>query len=129
MEDYNPKLICFSCNFGWGYLDEIKAFQTENQIPIACSGKLETRHILTALKEGADGVLILGCEDGHCHFQHGSFRTEKMVYLMQKVLPAFGIEPERVRIEMSHDPEGKKIPELVAEMKRDLAKLGPITRI
>jgi coenzyme F420-reducing hydrogenase delta subunit len=45
------------------------------------------------------------------------------------VLPAFGIEPERVRIEMSHDPEGKKIPELVAEMKRDLAKLGPITRI
>jgi coenzyme F420-reducing hydrogenase delta subunit len=90
---------------------------------------LETRHILTALKEGADGVLILGCEDGHCHFQHGSFRTEKMVYLTQKVLPAFGIEPERVRIEMSHDPEGKKIPELVAEMKRDLAKLGPITRI
>lgn len=131
MEAYNPKIVCISCNFGWGYLnsEETLGATVSNWIPVACSGKIDTHHILKAFKAGADGVLILGCPEGHCHFQDGNYQTRKKVYLIQKVLGAFGIEPERLAMELAIDPEGKKIPQWVARMKNDLAKLGPVKRI
>jgi len=39
-----------------------------------------------------------------------------------------GIEEERIRIELSIDPAGKRIPQLVKEMSKELAKLGPSQR-
>ena len=47
------------------------------------------------------------------------------MYLLRSLLESFGIEKERIRIELSTDPEGKRIRESVEDMKRKLAKLGP----
>jgi F420-non-reducing hydrogenase iron-sulfur subunit len=131
MAAYKPKVICFSCNFGWGYLSDVETLSasTANWIPVACSGKIDTSHILKAFRSGADGVLILGCPEGHCHFQDGNHQTTKKVYLIQKVLGAFGIEPERLNMNQSLDPEGKMIPQLVNDMRENLVKLGPVKRI
>ena len=131
MDMYNPKVVCFSCSFGWGYHNEKNeaAADIMNWIPVICSGKIDTNHILKAFRSGADGVLILGCPEGHCHFQDGNFQTRKKVYLIHKVMDAFGIEPERLRMNMSLDGEGKMIPKLVNEMKESLTKLGPVKSI
>ena len=131
MNAYDPKLVCFSCNFGWGYLSDRASLSTgkQNLIPVVCSGKIETSHILRAFRSGADGVLILGCPEGHCHFQDGNYQTRKKVYLIKKVMNAFGIEPERLGINLSLDPEGDKIPQLIQDMKASLVKLGPIKTI
>ncbi len=131
METYKPKVVCFSCNFGWGYLsdEETLGAATLYWIPVACSGKIDTCHILKAFRAGADGVLILGCPEGHCHFQDGNYQTRKKVYLIHKVLYAFGIEPERLIMDLAIDPEGKKIPLLVAQMRNDLVKLGPVKQV
>ncbi len=128
MSEYEPKLVCFSCKFGWGYLSDEDALsrQIKNWIPIICSGKIDATHVVDAFKKGADGVLILGCPEGECHYQDGNFEAMKRVHLLQKVLGAFGIEEERVRIELSIDPEGKRIPQLVKEMSDDIKKLGPL---
>ena len=128
--EYDPKLVCFSCKFGWGYLENFedlkKAFPL--LMPVDCSGKLDAIHLLKVFKEGADGVLILACEEGHCHFQEGNFRTLKMLYLLKEVLQAHHIEKERMQIAFSLDPEGKEIPNRIAQMKKSLAALGPLDR-
>jgi len=131
MASFEPKLVCFSCKFGWGYLgDEAKLHaQIKNWVPIICSGKVDATHIVDAFKAGADGVLILGCPEGDCHYQDGNFEAKKRVYLLQKVLAAYGIEPERLKIELSMDPEGKKIPELVKRMSENIKKLGPVKKV
>jgi len=131
MKHYEPKLVCFSCKFGWGYLgDEIAlSRQIKNWLPIICSGKIDMTHVLNAFKNGADGVLILGCPEGDCHFQDGNFEAKKRVYLLQKVLESYGIEKERLRIELSLDPEGKSIPQLVKRMSDSIAPLGPVKRV
>jgi len=53
----------------------------------------------------------------------------KKIYLLQKVVEAFGIEPERLQMKFSSDPEGKSIPGLIEEMEEELQKLGPVKRI
>lgn len=131
MKHYEPKLVCFSCKFSWGYLgNEVTlSRQIKNWLPIICVGKIDMTHVLNAFKQGADGVLILGCPEGDCHYQDGNFETRKRVYLLQKVLEFYGIEKERLRIELSCDPEGKSIPQLVKYMSDSIAGLGPVKRI
>jgi len=130
MSQYEPKLVCFSCKFGWGYLvDESDlSREIENWIPIICTGKIDTTHIMDAFEKGADGILILGCPEGDCHYQDGNYEVKKRAHLLRKMLEPMGIEKERVKIELSSDPEGRRIPQLVKEMKKELAKLGPLKR-
>ena len=131
MKHYEPKLVCFSCKFGWGYLadEEEMRGRIKNWVPIICSGKIDAVHILEAFKQGADGVLILGCPEGDCHYQDGNFEARKRVLLLHKIMEAYGIEKERLRIELSMDPEGRMIPEMVKQMSDALAKLGPVKKV
>ncbi len=131
MSDFEPKVVCFSCKFSWGYLADEAALssQIKNWIPIICSGKVDAKHVVEAFQHGADGVLILGCPEGDCHYQDGNLEAKKRVQLIRGVLGSYGIEPERVRMELSLDPEGKKIPEMVKSMTEAVRKLGPVRQI
>jgi len=131
LSEYKPKVVCFSCKFGWGYLTDEGSIsaQTKNWIPIICSGKIDATQMMNAFRAGADGVLILGCPEGNCHYQDGNFEARKKVHLLRKLLEAQGIEKERLRIELSTDPDGRTIPLLAEEMSRDLAKLGPLKSV
>ena len=128
MRDFTPKLVCFTCKFGWGYLNgNGNAKRLKNLVLVACSGKVDATHIIDAFREGADGVLILGCPDRECHFQTGNYQARKRVMLLKKVLKEFGIESGRLKIVLSLDPEGAKIPVFIEEMKKEIAELGPLS--
>jgi F420-non-reducing hydrogenase iron-sulfur subunit len=128
LSEYKPKVVCFSCKFGWGYLtdEDTLSKEIENWIPIICTGKIDATHITKAFEEGADGVLILGCPEGDCHYQDGNYEAKKRVYLLRMLLESMGIEKERIRIELAADPAGKRIQQLVKEMSKELKKLGPV---
>ena len=131
MTDLEPKLVCFSCKFGWGFVAGEKelASKIKDWVPVLCSGKIDTVHVLNAFRQGADGVLILGCSQGDCHFQDGNVQTMKRMSMLQTVLDAHGIEKERVQMKMSLDPEGKAIPQLIKDMSNGLKKLGPVKKV
>ena len=130
MSEYEPKLVCFSCKFSWGYLTDEDALSSkiDNWVPLICTGKIDATHMLEAFRAGADGILILGCAEGDCHYQDGNYEAKKRVYLIRRLLESVGIEKERIRIELSIDPEGKRIAELVEAMRQELAKLGPANK-
>ena len=130
MTEYSPKLVCFSCKFGWGYVGGDGALaKVKNLVPVICSGKVDTTHIMEAFRSGADGVLILGCQEGECHFQIGNFQARKRIALLRKTLKDFGIEPERLMIRLDIDPEGGKMPIVVEEMNNLIRQLGPINSL
>jgi F420-non-reducing hydrogenase iron-sulfur subunit len=127
MGKFDPKLVCFSCKFGWGYLnDNGYEKEIEHLVPVMCSGKVNASHIVDAFKKGADGVIILGCPDNECHFQNGNFQARKRVLLLKKTLADFGIEPSRLKIVLDMDPEGSRIPAAIDGMKAELKDLGPL---
>jgi F420-non-reducing hydrogenase iron-sulfur subunit len=127
LSDYEPKVVCFSCKFSWGYLTDENTLsrKIDSWVPLICTGKIDATHMLDAFSAGADGILILGCPEGDCHYQDGNYEAKKRVYLIRRLLESMGIEKERIRIVLSADPEGESIPKLVEEMRRELAKLGP----
>jgi coenzyme F420-reducing hydrogenase delta subunit len=121
-------MVCFSCKFGWGYLSENGyGKDIENHVQVMCSGKVNASHIVDAFKKGADGVLILGCPEGECHFQNGNYQARKRVLLLKKALRDFGIEPRRLKIVFDMDPEGTRIKSAIDMMKTELQNLGPLS--
>jgi len=91
-----------------------------------CSGRVEPEMIIEALSKGADGVLVLGCHPGDCHFKEGNYKTLRRDSLLHKMLADFGIEPERVRLDWVSASEAKKYAEVTKEMTETVRKLGPL---
>jgi len=120
-----PKIVCFSCKFSWGYLTEEStlAARITNWIPIICAGKIEASYVVDAFIHGADGVLILGCPEGDCHYQDGNMEAKKRLALLRQALSTYGIQPERVKLVLSRDPEGKDIPVHINEMAETISSL------
>ncbi len=120
-----PKIVCFSCKFSWGYLTEEAALAARitNWIPIICAGKIEASYVVDAFIHGADGVLILGCPEGDCHYQDGNMEAKKRLALLRQALSTYGIQPERVKLVLSRDPEGKDIPVHINEMAETISSL------
>jgi coenzyme F420-reducing hydrogenase delta subunit len=56
--------------------------------------------ILQAFVEGADGVMVAGCEEGSCHFIQGNLRAKKRVQYTKKLLQETDVNPDR--LEMYH---------------------------
>lgn len=122
-----PKIVCFSCKFSWGYLeDEAQLAEgLKNWIPIICAGKIDAEYVVDAFVRGADGVLILGCPEGDCHYQDGNIEAKKRLALLRQALATHGIEPERLKLVLSRDPEGKDIPGYIKELANTIKSLAP----
>jgi F420-non-reducing hydrogenase iron-sulfur subunit len=93
-----------------------------------CSGRVEPLLILKAFEAGADGVLILGCHPGDCHYLEGNYKTLRRVDLLKKMLSQLGIEDERLRLEWVSASEGERFVSITDKMTEQVRKLGPFPR-
>jgi NADPH-dependent glutamate synthase beta subunit-like oxidoreductase/coenzyme F420-reducing hydrogenase delta subunit len=123
---YEPGIVCFACRFGWVYAAEELPKNIKNLIPVVCIGKVDATEIVHAFKSGADGVLLLGCGEGDCHFQDGNKEAKKRVYLLHQILESFGIEKERLEIVTAIDSCGKTVPGLLKGLSDRVRSFGPI---
>jgi len=90
-----------------------------------CSGSVSPHHVLRAFQEGVDGVLVGGCRLGDCHYQTGNYMAEKRMRLLKKLLPFYGIEPERLRVRWVSSAEASELVETISDFTNELIKLGP----
>jgi len=93
---------------------------------VPCTGIIQVHQLLQAFREGAQGVMVVGCKTDGCHYEVGSQKAQKKVELAKMLLKECGIEPER--LEMFHMVfiEGDKFAENARMMTERLEKLGPL---
>jgi F420-non-reducing hydrogenase iron-sulfur subunit len=94
-----------------------------------CTGRIDPEFVLKAFQSGADGVLILGCHPGDCHYKEGNFKTLRRYYLLKRVLSQLGIGEERVRLDWVSASESDKFVRTVNEMSETLKRMGPLKTI
>ena len=94
-------------------------------IKVPCSGRVAIIHMLKALEEGADGVIVAGCLEGDCHYQSGNLRAKKRVVYVREILETIGIDGERVAMYNLSAGEGPRFAEIAREMTEKVRELGP----
>jgi len=81
--------------------------------------------ILKAFENGADGVMVVGCLEGDCHYLSGNLRARARVQRMAGLLDQIGIGGERVQMFNLSAGEGTKFARFAQEMVERIRALGP----
>ena len=129
---FEPKIIGFLCNWcSYTGADlagtaRIKYAPNVRVIRVMCSGRVDPTFVIKAFAEGADGVLIAGCHPGDCHYQEGNYKALRRYRLLRKILPDYGIELERLRLEWVAASEGDRFAKIVNEFTEQVRALGPL---
>ncbi len=125
---FEPKIIAFLCNW-CSYAGADKAGGMQKPYPpnvhiirVMCSGRVDPHFILSAFAQGADGVLILACHPGDCHYKEGNCRALQRHRLLSLVLQQFGIVSARCRMDYVSAGEGEKFRRIITEMVEVLRK-------
>lgn len=94
-------------------------------ILVPCTGKVDLLHILRAFEKGADGVYVVGCMEGDCHYNNGNLRARKRVEQAQKILETVGTGSARVQMYNLSSSEGPRFAEIAVEMTERILEMGP----
>lgn len=94
-------------------------------VRVPCTGKVDVIHMLRAFEKGADGVCVIGCMEGDCHFKSGNFRARKRVEQVQKILTTVGIGGDRVKMYNLSSGEGPTFARYANEIHEIIMELGP----
>ena len=129
---FEPKILGFLCNWcSYAGADKAGAAQTPyppnvHVVRVMCSGRVDPQFVLQAYRQGADGVLILACHAGDCHYKEGNYRATHRHLLLVCLLKQLGIEDARCRFDYVSAAEGEKFVEVVTETVEAVRKLGPL---
>lgn len=129
--EFQPTIISFLCNWcsytgaDLAGTSRMKYSPNIRIVRVMCSGRVDPTFVLKSFREGADGVLICGCHPGDCHYHEGNYKCLRRFRLLQKYTKQMGIHPDRLRLEWISASEGRQFADLVDEMTRQVAKLGP----
>jgi coenzyme F420-reducing hydrogenase delta subunit len=94
-------------------------------IRVPCSGRISPELVLRTFREGADGVMVLGCHIGDCHYSTGNHRTAKRMPVLKNLLEYAGIESERLYINWVSAAEGEKFATVIKDFTEQISALPP----
>jgi F420-non-reducing hydrogenase iron-sulfur subunit len=131
MDDFEPRLVGFLCRrCAYEAADAVgragKLYPSNLRIVrVPCSGRVDSELVMTAFRMGADGVVVLGCRPGECHHRQGNYLALRQHVLLKQVLPAFGVDPRRARIDWVSADEPERFVDIVTKMIDEVRSLGP----
>ena len=131
-DTFEPKIVGFLCNW-CSYAGADLAGTSRTSYPqnvriirVPCSGRVDPLFVLKAFQDGADGVMVLGCHPGDCHYKEGNYRARNRMALLRPMLAQFGISADRVTIDWVGAAEGDRFQEVVTAAYRRIEALGPL---
>ena len=127
---FEPKILGFLCNW-CSYAGADLAGVSRMQYPpnirvirVMCSGRVDPKFIFEALRVGADGVIVLGCHLGDCHYLEGNYEAEKKFDMVKRFLKLIDFD-DRVRLDWVSASEGARYASMITEFTDHIKTLGP----
>lgn len=90
-----------------------------------CTGRVDVIHLMEAFQRGADGVYVVGCLEGECHYLTGNLRAKKRVLYTKKILDEIGVGGDRLEMYNIAASDGPRFSEVAREMDEKIRGLGP----
>jgi F420-non-reducing hydrogenase iron-sulfur subunit len=129
---FEPVILGFLCNwcsYAGADLAGVSRFQYPANVRIIrvmCSARVDPTIVLEAFIQGLDGVMVLGCHPGDCHYMTGNYHTEKRMHLTQRILESLGLSPGRLLVDWVSAAEGERFASLVRDYTEKVRELGPL---
>jgi F420-non-reducing hydrogenase iron-sulfur subunit len=121
------RVVVYTCN--WSAYSALETAGSQRlaypanvrPIRVMCLGRLHPGLILKAFELGADGVLLLGCPPGGCHYEFGNQRAEELFQDTRAIAHLLGLKDERLKLDWVGAGEGsafvQKIQQFVDGLK------------
>lgn len=128
--DNDLNILMFAC-LKWGYgaadlagVSRFKYTPSVKIIKVRCTGRVDLKHILFAIKSGADGVMIVGWRPNECQFKHGNFKAQTHVDLANRILERRGFGNQRVNQYWLSSAEAEKLVKSVEDTIEKIKRIG-----
>jgi coenzyme F420-reducing hydrogenase delta subunit len=123
-----PRVVAFCCNW-CSYAGADLAGVSRLQMPaefhvirVMCSARVEPEWVIKALSDGIDGVMMLGCHMGDCHYISGNHRAAKRFAILGEILALAGIDRDRICVDWVSASEGGKFQQTVTDFVERLRR-------
>lgn len=130
---FEPKIVAFLCTWcsytgaDSAGVARLKSPANIRAIRVPCSGRVSPELVMRTFDQGADGVLVLGCHIGECHYDTGNHRAAKRLPILHSLMQYVGLELERFHLDWVSASEGERYSRITTEFVRSVRELGPIT--
>jgi coenzyme F420-reducing hydrogenase delta subunit/ferredoxin len=122
------QVVIFTCN--WNAYSGLETAGSQHldysagtrPIKVMCLGHLDPGTLLKAFEKGADGVLLLGCPPGECHYEFGNRRAEEVFAQAWSMASLLGIGQERLKLDWVGAGQGQTFVEKVQAFCEALAQ-------
>ncbi len=96
-------------------------------IRVMCSGMVHPDLVLRALGKGADGVMVVGCLPGGCHYRDGNDKARARMEMVAELMEDFGLDRRRLFVGWCSGAEADRFADMVQEMSKRLAGLNMVS--
>lgn len=131
-DGFEPKILGFMCNWcayagaDLAGVSRIPYQPNFHTVRVMCTGRIDPAFIVEAFLQGIDGVMVLGCHPGDCHYAVGNlYARDRMAYL-QRVMEQVGLDPRRFKLDWISASEGARFAQVVNAFTDQVRALGPI---
>ncbi len=124
-----PVMLAITCAYGAFAMPEFWNKERKNTalVRYPCVGKVDSMHLLKAIEQGVDGVVVIGCSESDkfkCQYKEISQWAEKRVGHASDLLASIGLERERISFTELPGEEIDKFEQLVEEAVERLKEAG-----
>jgi coenzyme F420-reducing hydrogenase delta subunit len=125
------KVVVLTCNWNaYSALETAGAERRElspavHPLKVMCLGQISPGAVLKAFEKGADGVLLLGCPPGECHFEFGNLRAEELFVEAKRMAALLGYGEHQLKLDWAGAGQGEAFQDKVQAFVRGLRATKP----
>ena len=91
-----------------------------------CTGRIDPAIVAKAFRKGLDGLLVVGCYFGDCHYISGNVQAKAKVDMTRRQFKHIGINEARLAFRQCSSGEASVYVDIVTRFDQKIRDLGPI---
>lgn len=124
-----PEILVFACNWaGWSCVEAATNLglhypASVKIVKVNCLSRIHMGLILKAFDFGAEGVMLLGCEQGSCHFDTPGEYIINEYRKAQDILEMLGVWKDRLVLAQLPAFDGRQFVGQIAKLMEEIKRI------
>jgi len=91
-----------------------------------CTGRIDPAIVARAFKKGLDGLIVVGCYFGDCHYITGNVQAQAKMEMTRRLFKYIGVNEDRIAFRQCSSGEASVFVELITEFDEKIRSLGSL---